>query len=416
MDFITKKRKIPQNGLILIREEIYWREKRREKIMDWMNTPFRNVRSWYRVPAQFPAEKFDTSEVHACFLEGMPWNDAPTRIFACWGLPPGASAEHPAPGIVLVHGGGGTAFAEWVRLWNRRGYAAIAMDTCGHVPDLSVSSYCYPWPSHDHSGPAGWGRMEQADLPPEEQWPFHAVAAVVLAHSFFRSLPGVDPERIGINGISWGGVLTCMAAGLDDRFRFAIPVYGCGAFDEFSSQLNYEHPDVTPELRERWFSLWDPVRYLVGAQLPMLFFSGTNDFAFSPDALESSFEAVPDPRKRLSVKVAYPHNHTESWQEETIFNFADTVLAGQAVPELTAPRQEGNCLLTRICSGREIVSVGFNSTRAEGYWGDRCWNTIVPERQGDLLRVEIPRGTTAAYFQLTDAKGCCWSSPFWFRE
>ena len=34
----------------------------------------------------------------------------------------------------LVHGGGGTAFADWVKLWNSRGYAAIAMDNCGSIP------------------------------------------------------------------------------------------------------------------------------------------------------------------------------------------------------------------------------------------------------------------------------------------
>jgi hypothetical protein len=36
--------------------------------------------------------------------------------------------------MVLIHGGGGTAFADWVRLWTGRGYAAIAMDLCGCVP------------------------------------------------------------------------------------------------------------------------------------------------------------------------------------------------------------------------------------------------------------------------------------------
>ena len=35
------------------------------------------------------------------------------------------------PGIVLVHGGGGTAFANWAQLWAKRGYAAIAMDLAG---------------------------------------------------------------------------------------------------------------------------------------------------------------------------------------------------------------------------------------------------------------------------------------------
>jgi hypothetical protein len=33
------------------------------------------------------------------------------------------------PGIVLLHGGGGTAFESWVKLWVDRGYAAIAIDT-----------------------------------------------------------------------------------------------------------------------------------------------------------------------------------------------------------------------------------------------------------------------------------------------
>lgn len=384
--------------------------------MDLTNIPFCNVRDWYRVPAVYPAETFQYSGVHACFLEGVPYHGRPTRFFAWWSLPAGASPENPVPGIVLVHGGGGTAFADWVELWNRRGYAAIAMDTCGHVPCRELTGYCQRWPSHEHAGPAGWGRMEQADLPPEEQWPFHAISAVVSAHSFLRSRPGVDPERIGVTGISWGGFLTCIAAGVDERFRFAISVYGCGAFNEFSSQLNYEHPDATPELRERWFSLWDPVRYLAGARLPVLFFSGTNDFAFPPDALERSFDAVPDPRKRLSVKVAYPHNHTDSWKEETIFDFANASLTGRALPELSAPWREGKYLVTRLHSAGEVGSVEFNSTRAEGYWSDRRWNTIVPERQGDLLQAEIPRGMTAAGFNLFDRQGCCWSSPFWFRE
>ena len=38
------------------------------------------------------------------------------------------------PVVVLVHGGGGTAFKEWAKLWAKRGYAAIAMDLAGCGP------------------------------------------------------------------------------------------------------------------------------------------------------------------------------------------------------------------------------------------------------------------------------------------
>ena len=50
-------------------------------------------------------------------------------------------------------------------------------------------------------------------------------------------LPGVDPDRIGVTGISWGGYLTCIVAGVDPRFRFAAPVYGCGFLGDNSAWL-----------------------------------------------------------------------------------------------------------------------------------------------------------------------------------
>lgn len=54
-----------------------------------------------------------------------------TRVFAYYGVPEGASAENKKPAMVLVHGGGGTAFKEWVEIWVKRGYVAIAMDLAG---------------------------------------------------------------------------------------------------------------------------------------------------------------------------------------------------------------------------------------------------------------------------------------------
>jgi len=72
--------------------------------------------------------------VEAAFFEGAPWKGKPTRVFAYYGLPSTRPGEQ-VPAMVLVHGGGGSAFHHWVKLWVSRGYAAIAMDTCGCISD-----------------------------------------------------------------------------------------------------------------------------------------------------------------------------------------------------------------------------------------------------------------------------------------
>ena len=160
--------------------------------------------------------------VRALYFESVPWKGKPTRVFAYYGAPAGKKL----PAMVLIHGGGGTAFAEWVRLWNKRGYAAIAMDTCGNLPDPAPDAE--PWAPakkhHEFGGPQGWGDFAQIDEPVTDQWSYHAVAAVVLAHSLIRSFPEVDPRRTGVTGISWGGYLTDIVSGVDPRFRFAAPV------------------------------------------------------------------------------------------------------------------------------------------------------------------------------------------------
>ena len=140
------------------------------------------------------------------------------------------------------------------RLWVKRGYAAIAMDTCGQIP---VGNYGH-WVQDPEGGPHGWGGFDQIDRPREDQWTYHAVAKIILAHSLLRSLPEVDPERTGVTGISWGGYLTCIVAGVDPRFKLAVPVYGCGFYDQtlFAGELK----KLGPEQAERWMAWWDPSR------------------------------------------------------------------------------------------------------------------------------------------------------------
>ena len=93
------------------------------------------------VPRSYPVEGEYLCQpgVRGLFYESLPWHGHATRVFGWLGLPEGASASSPAPGVVLVHGGGATALADWVRLWVSRGYAALEMDTCGGFPAWSAT-------------------------------------------------------------------------------------------------------------------------------------------------------------------------------------------------------------------------------------------------------------------------------------
>ena len=181
-------------------------------------------------PPKVYEAKTEEPGVRALYFESVPWKGNPTRVFAYYGAPAGKKL----PGMVLIHGGGGTAFAAWVRLWNKRGYAAIAMDTGGNVPEKAEADKLWnpARKHHEFGGPAGWGDFENIDAPVADQWSYHAVAAAILARSLIRSFPEVDPGRIGVTGISWGGYLTDIVAGLDSRFRFAAPSMGAAFWEK----------------------------------------------------------------------------------------------------------------------------------------------------------------------------------------
>jgi len=342
--------------------------------------------------------------VKAVFYDGLPFRGKPTRVFAWVGVP-NTQPGHKLPGMVLVHGGGGTAFDEWVRLWTERGYAAIAMDTCGSVPVGSNAK----WVRDEQGGPAGWGGWDQMDAPREDHWSYHAVADAILAHSLLRSLPEVDPERIGLTGISWGGYLTCIIAGVDHRFKLAAPVYGCGFTDQhgFAGTLN----GLGPERAARWMKWWDPSVYLAGAEMPLLWVTGSNDFAYTMNALQASYRLTKGART-LCVRLRMPHAHGPGETPREIQVFADSILKNASpLPKIMGQGRDGTNVWATFETTTRIVKAELNFTKDTGRWQDRKWEALpVPLRAESKVSAPLPEGTRVYYFNLFDERDCAVST------
>ena len=364
-----------------------------------------------KTPEVFPAAEAQADGVKSFFYQGLNHKGKPTRIFAYYGVPEKkeSATETKYPAMVLIHGGGGTAFERWVKVWNSRGYAAIAMDLCGCVP---VGTYGN-WKRHEQGGPAGWdASFGQLNDPIEDQWTYQATGAAILAHSLIRSYPEVDADRIGVTGISWGGYLTCVVAGVDSRFKFAAPVYGCGFLGENSAWLP-AFEKLGADQAGLWLRQWDPSAYLPQAKMPILWVNGTNDFAYPMDSWKKSYLLPTGPRD-LCLRVRMPHGHGPAGENpEEIHVFANSILRqGKPLPKIVGDGQTENELWATFKSDVPITKAELNFTLDSGRWQDRKWEQARATFDAEKGRVsaQIPAEAKVYYLNLFDDRNCAVST------
>src|SRR4029079_12215033 len=133
-------------------------------------------------------------------------------VYALCSIPEG---QERVPGVLHIHGGGQTASPLWLRFWNDRGYAALTFNWGGACPNRDKFT--------------DWGKLTQGNHV-DAKSRLMATEPSVHASSWYlwtrvsrRALtcleqePGVDPERLGIFGVSMGGTIVWPMAGMDRR-------------------------------------------------------------------------------------------------------------------------------------------------------------------------------------------------------
>jgi dienelactone hydrolase/lysophospholipase L1-like esterase len=335
--------------------------------------------------------------VQEVYYRGEPFQGKATRVFAYVGRPEG---EGPFPGVVLVHGGGGQAFKEWADHWAKRGYVSIAMDTAGNGPGKVRL---------EDGGPDQADDVKFRDFSAEgirDMWTYHAVADVILAHSLLRSLPEVDKEKTALTGISWGGYLTCIVAGIDGRFKAAVPVYGCGFLHDNSAwEEDGIFSRMPEEARRMWIRNFDPGQHLAQTACPILFFNGTNDFAYPLDSYRKSIEQVKPELVTVSIEHQLSHGHI--WTFEIVDRFIDSVLTGgEKLARLGELRVAGDVASAEILNGMPVASAELWHTVDEAALQKRKWKTTAGTVADGRITAKVPdERPVTFYLQAVDAKG-----------
>ena len=239
--------------------------------------------------------------------------------------------------------------------------------------------------SYDNDG------FTTADRKVDNQWMYHAVGQAILAGNILRSFDCVDGGKIGISGISWGGVITSIAIGYDNRFAFAVPIYGDGYLNESYGIFG----SVTAG--EAVQSLWMAQERFDKVTMPVLWLVGNDDYFFSVNTHSKCYADTHanNGRTVLTVLSGFPHGHYIGWEPEEEYAFADSVVCGaQPIPAFTV-QPAGRTVQAQMESGASIGSAKlYYVTQAFAY--DDANYTMVTPWHSQPLAVDGTRITGTA--------------------
>ena len=344
-------------------------------------------------------------ELTPIFYPSVPFGRCVTRTFAYLGIPKeAAGSEHGFPAVVLVHGGNGKAESEWVRQWVARGYVALAMDLNAQM--YTPAAYG-EFSANPEGGPHGYGSFEQMEKKLHDTWVYHSVSNAVLARKILAELPCVDPGRIGIAGISWGGMITYLTAAVCPDFAFCSVSYTMAyLYEDPLWQNSGLREDKMGKGFVRWKKYFDPSRYIPEIQMPTLLIRGADDIAFSTalwNRTVSLFRAL----LYLSQHRSMVHDQNHGADQREIFAFADSVVRGGPALLRVSPlgRQDGTVRFGT--EGGEAVSAELLWSASESENGyEWQWNALPMKRvRGGVWEAELPEGCRRFYALVRDERG-----------
>ncbi len=310
-----------------------------------------NTDELFKRTVEIKDEKDLSGGIRSFKFKSEPYADKPeTWVYAALGMPDEneyAKPKNGYPAVVLVHGGAGYVFTEWITYWTDKGFAAIAVDMFGNMlNDAGQKTY-------NPEGGAGERDGMNFDDPDDEKnsWTYHSVTNVILAHNLLIANENINADQIGITGISWGSTIVEIVSAVDKRFNAFAPVYGSGYLYEDSLWVDRKG-EFGKEKRDEWIEKYDPSSYLEYSTKPILFVSGIDDNCFNVVNRTRSYGLVKG-KAFFSQRSDLPHGN--SWEKTyEIYAFFLHVLLGQDTLSDVNPE-------TKIENGR--IYFGFKTQK-----------------------------------------------------
>lgn len=210
----------------------------------------------------------------------------PSEVYAVLARPAG-TAPGQRPAMLICHGGGGTASDGGPIAWAKLGYVALAPDLPGYGANDKMKSL-----GRVTKMPFGTGGFDVTPSPHASVL-FDAVVAGLRAFNLLGAQKDVDPSKMAMTGISWGGYMTTMLGGLlDVRVRAVFNLYGSGSYQEASIGAGALEKMADKD-RQVWIAHFDAATRLRRMRATYLMYAATNDIFFQPPAIMTTFDAVP---------------------------------------------------------------------------------------------------------------------------
>ncbi len=214
------------------------------------------------------------------------------------------------PALVFMHGYGGRweDFKQFLIAIARKGFVVVALS----APGASGESTEFPSDTPENIFNVSEG--------PQYSYFYHVAYALMRGVTLARNLSYVDSNKVGVCGVSMGGIVSTIVAAVDDRVSYAIVIVAAGNYLDSvlsGSMANGLSPDigVGDELTLKFLRYFDIYAYAAKVNKPVLYITATNDEFFTVVSYNDTLTRFPN-----ATHVLYPNsNHFgDGWSNRAV--------------------------------------------------------------------------------------------------